>query len=232
MTESNPPRTPEPHLELIRVHHTDTGFSAFVRPMLYGARHEIRSAKDPFPAEPVTCDVCGGRRYNRETLAIRYKGRNIDEVLQMSVTEASEFFTHVPQVARRLGTLQDVGLGYLRLGQSALTLSGGEAQRVKLSLELSRRDTGRTVYLLDEPTTGLHFVDVRQLLAVLQRLIDKGNTVVVIEHHLDVIKQADHVIDLGPEGGSEGGDLVATGTPEQVAGNEASHTGRYLREVL
>ena len=180
----------------------------------------------------VTCDVCGGRRYNRETLAIRYKGRNIDEVLRMSVTEAAEFFTHVPQVARRLGTLQDVGLGYLRLGQSALTLSGGEAQRVKLSLELSRRDTGRTVYLLDEPTTGLHFVDVRQLLSVLQRLVDKGNTVVVIEHHLDVIKQADHVIDLGPEGGSDGGDLVATGTPEHVAGHEASHTGRYLREVL
>ena len=180
----------------------------------------------------VTCDVCGGRRYNRETLAIRYKGRNIDEVLRMSVTEAAEFFTHVPQVARRLGTLQDVGLGYLRLGQSALTLSGGEAQRVKLSLELSRRDTGRTVYLLDEPTTGLHFVDVRQLLSVLQRLVDKGNTVVVIEHHLDVIKQADHVIDLGPEGGSDGGDLVAAGTPEHVAGHEASHTGRYLREVL
>ncbi len=180
----------------------------------------------------VTCDVCDGRRYNRETLAVRYKGRNIDEVLNMSVTEAAEFFQHVPQVARRLGTLQDVGLGYLRLGQSALTLSGGEAQRVKLSLELSRRDTGRTVYLLDEPTTGLHFVDVRQLLAVLQRLVDKGNTVVVIEHHLDVIKQADHVIDLGPEGGMDGGDLVAAGTPEQVARHEGSHTGRYLREVL
>ena len=180
----------------------------------------------------VTCDVCGGRRYNRETLEVRYKGRNIDEVLRMSVTEAAEFFRHVPQVARKLSTLQDVGLGYLRLGQSALTLSGGEAQRVKLSLELSRRDTGRTMYLLDEPTTGLHFVDVRQLLAVLQRLVDKGNTVVVIEHHLDVIKQADHVIDLGPEGGMDGGELVATGTPEQVARHEGSHTGRYLQEVL
>ena len=180
----------------------------------------------------VTCDVCAGRRYNRETLDVRYKGRNIDEVLGMSITEAAEFFKHVPQVARRLGTLNDVGLGYLRLGQSALTLSGGEAQRVKLSLELSRRDTGRTVYLLDEPTTGLHFVDVRQLLAVLQRLVDKGNTVLVIEHHLDVIKQADHVIDLGPEGGAGGGALVACGTPEQVAGHAASHTGRYLREVL
>ena len=180
----------------------------------------------------VTCDVCAGRRYNRETLDVRYKGRNIDQVLGMSITEAAEFFKHVPQVARRLGTLKDVGLGYLRLGQSALTLSGGEAQRVKLSLELSRRDTGRTVYLLDEPTTGLHFVDVRQLLAVLQRLVDKGNTVLVIEHHLDVIKQADHVIDLGPEGGAGGGALVAAGTPEQVAGDASSHTGRYLREVL
>ena len=180
----------------------------------------------------VTCDVCGGRRYNRETLEVRYKGHNIDEVLSMSVTEAGEFFKHVPQAARRLGTLQDVGLGYLRLGQSALTLSGGEAQRVKLSLELSRRDTGSTVYLLDEPTTGLHFVDVRQLLVVLQHLVDKGNTVVVIEHHLDVIKQADHVIDLGPEGGLDGGDLVVAGTPEQVAAHAASHTGRYLREVL
>ena len=180
----------------------------------------------------VTCDVCAGRRYNRETLAIRYKGRNIDEVLGMSITEAAEFFKHVPQVARRLETLKAVGLGYLRLGQSALTLSGGEAQRVKLSLELSRRDTGRTVYLLDEPTTGLHFVDVRQLLSVLQRLVDKGNTVVVIEHHLDVIKQADHVIDLGPEGGTDGGALVAAGTPEQVAEHAASHTGRYLRAAL
>jgi excinuclease ABC subunit A len=180
----------------------------------------------------VSCDVCGGRRYNRETLEIRYKGKNIDEVLSMSVAEAAEFFKQVPQIARRLLTLQDVGLSYLRLGQSALTLSGGEAQRIKLSLELSRRDTGRTVYLLDEPTTGLHFVDVRQLLVVLQSLVDKGNTVVVIEHHLDVIKQADHVIDLGPEGGLAGGDLVVSGTPEQVADHAESHTGRYLRAVL
>ena len=180
----------------------------------------------------VTCDVCGGRRYNRETLEVRYKGYNIDDILKMSVAEGEEFFKHVPQLVRKLGMLQDVGLGYLSLGQSALTLSGGEAQRVKLSLELSRRDTGRTVYLLDEPTTGLHFVDVRQLLVVLHRLVDKGNTVVVIEHHLDVIKQADYVIDLGPEGGKDGGCLVASGTPEQISQNSSSHTARYLRDML
>jgi len=180
----------------------------------------------------VTCDVCHGKRYNRETLEIRYKGRNIHEVLEMTVAAAAEFFAAVPALARRLKTLIDVGLGYVRLGQSATTLSGGEAQRVKLSLELGKRDTGRTLYILDEPTTGLHFHDIKMLLGVLARLRDAGNTVVVIEHNLDVIKTADWVIDLGPEGGDAGGRIVAQGTPEQIAANPASHTGRYLREAL
>jgi len=176
----------------------------------------------------VTCDVCKGRRYNRETLEVRYKGRNIHEVLESTVDEALEFFRAVPPLAQRLRTLHDVGLGYLQLGQSALTLSGGEAQRVKLALELSRRGTGRTFYLLDEPTTGLHFADVKQLLDVLQVLVDQGNTMVLIEHNLDVIRSADHVIDLGPEGGDEGGAVVAEGTPEEIARCPASHTGRFL----
>ena len=180
----------------------------------------------------VTCDVCHGKRYNRETLEIRYKGRNIYEVLEMTVAEAAEFFAAVPALARRLKTLIDVGLGYVRLGQSATTLSGGEAQRVKLSLELGKRDTGRTLYILDEPTTGLHFHDIKMLLGVLARLREAGNTVVVIEHNLDVIKTADWIIDLGPEGGDAGGRIVAQGTPEQIAANPASHTGRYLREAL
>ena len=180
----------------------------------------------------VPCDVCHGRRYNRETLEIRYRGRNIHEVLEMTVTEAAEFFSAVPAIARKLHTLLDVGLGYVRLGQSATTLSGGEAQRVKLSQELSKRDTGRTLYILDEPTTGLHFHDVKMLLGVLHRLRDAGNTVVVIEHNLDVIKTADWIVDLGPEGGDGGGHLVAEGTPEQVAANKASHTGRYLKHAL
>lgn len=180
----------------------------------------------------VRCDVCQGRRYNRETLDIRYKGRNIHETLEMSVEEALAFFGAVPVVRRRLETLSDVGLGYISLGQNAVTLSGGEAQRIKLSRELSKRDTGRTLYILDEPTTGLHFHDVRQLLEVLHRLSDAGNTVVVIEHNLDVIRTADWVIDLGPEGGDAGGQVVAAGAPEEVARVAASHTGRALAEAL
>jgi len=180
----------------------------------------------------VTCDVCHGKRYNRETLEIRYKGRNISEVLEMTAGEAAAFFSAVPALARRLKTLIDVGLGYVRLGQSATTLSGGEAQRVKLSLELGKRDTGRTLYILDEPTTGLHFHDIKMLLGVLARLREAGNTVVVIEHNLEVVKTADWVIDLGPEGGDGGGRIIAQGTPEAIAQAAASHTGRYLAQVL
>jgi len=180
----------------------------------------------------VICEECAGRRYNRETLEIRYKGCSIADVLEMTVEEALRFAENVPSLRRPLQTLFDVGLGYLQVGQSATTLSGGEAQRVKLAKELSRRDTGRTLYLLDEPTTGLHFADVEQLLGVLDRLVEKGNTVVVIEHHPDVIKTADHVIDLGPEGGDHGGEIVVSGTPEEVAACAASHTGRALRELI
>ena len=180
----------------------------------------------------VACDVCHGKRYNRETLEVRYKGRNIHEVLEMTVSEAVAFFSAVPPLARKLQTLIDVGLGYVRLGQSATTLSGGEAQRVKLSLELSKRDTGRTLYILDEPTTGLHFQDIKLLLDVLHRLRDAGNTVVVIEHNLDVLKTADWIIDLGPEGGDGGGTIIAQGTPEQVARVKESHTGAYLAQAL
>jgi excinuclease ABC subunit A len=180
----------------------------------------------------VPCDVCRSKRYNRETLEIRYKGRNIHEVLDMTVEDASEFFRNVPVVAKKLQTLMDVGLSYIRLGQNATTLSGGEAQRVKLAKELSKRDTGSTLYILDEPTTGLHFHDIEQLLSVLHRLRDKGNTVVVIEHNLDVVKTADWIIDLGPEGGDGGGEVIALGTPEEVAANEASFTGQYLKRKL
>ncbi|MDE2598295.1 MAG: excinuclease ABC subunit UvrA [Rhodocyclaceae bacterium] len=180
----------------------------------------------------VPCDVCHGKRYNRETLEIRYKGKTIHEVLQMTVEQAREFFDAVPVIAKKLQTLVDVGLSYITLGQSATTLSGGEAQRVKLALELSKRDTGRTLYILDEPTTGLHFQDIEMLLKVLHRLRDDGNTVVVIEHNLDVIKTADWIVDLGPEGGDGGGRIIATGTPEDVAANTLSHTGRYLAKVL
>ncbi|GGY46598.1 UvrABC system protein A [Bacterioplanes sanyensis] len=180
----------------------------------------------------VPCDVCKGKRYNRETLDIRYKGRNIHEVLEMTVEDAREFFDAIPAVARKLQTLMDVGLSYIKLGQAATTLSGGEAQRVKLAKELSKRDTGNTLYILDEPTTGLHFQDIELLLSVLHRLRDHGNTVVVIEHNLDVIKTADWIVDLGPEGGSKGGDIIATGTPEDVAAMEHSHTGRFLRPLL
>jgi len=180
----------------------------------------------------VPCDVCKGKRYNRETLEIKYKGKNIHEVLEMTVEDARAYFDNIPAVARKLQTLIDVGLTYIKLGQSATTLSGGEAQRVKLARELSKRDTGQTLYILDEPTTGLHFYDIQQLLNVLHKLRDAGNTVVVIEHNLDVVKTADWIVDLGPEGGSSGGEIIATGTPEQVADNPASHTGRYLKPLL
>jgi excinuclease ABC subunit A len=180
----------------------------------------------------VPCDVCKGRRYNRETLEIRFKGKNIQEILDLTVEDALPFFSAVPTVQPKLQTLLDVGLSYVRLGQSATTLSGGEAQRVKLAKELSKRATGRTLYILDEPTTGLHFADIAQLLVVLQRLRDEGNTVIVIEHNLDVIKTADWVVDLGPEGGDGGGRIIAVGTPEQIAANKASYTGHYLRSTL
>lgn len=180
----------------------------------------------------VPCDHCKGKRYNRETLEIRYKGKTIHQVLEMTVEEAREFFDAVPMIARKLQTLMDVGLSYIRLGQSSTTLSGGEAQRVKLATELSKRDTGKTLYILDEPTTGLHFADIKQLLNVLHRLRDQGNTIVVIEHNLDVIKTADWIVDLGPEGGSGGGQIIATGTPEEVAQNKHSHTARFLKAIL
>ena len=180
----------------------------------------------------VPCDQCKGKRYNRETLEIRYKGKTIHQVLDMTVEEAREFFDAIPMIARKLQTLMDVGLSYIRLGQSSTTLSGGEAQRVKLATELSKRDTGKTLYILDEPTTGLHFADIKQLLEVLHRLRDQGNTIVVIEHNLDVIKTADWIIDLGPEGGSGGGQIIATGTPEEVAKVEGSHTARFLKPIL
>jgi excinuclease ABC subunit A len=180
----------------------------------------------------VTCEVCKGRRYNRETLEVKYKGRSISDVLEMSVSEAVEFFANIPPIARHMQTLSDVGLGYIKLGQPAPTLSGGEAQRIKLSSELHKRATGNTVYVLDEPTTGLHFEDIRKLLQVLQRLVATGNTVLVIEHNLDVIKTADWIIDMGPEGGDEGGCIVASGTPEQIAAHPTSHTGRFLAEFL
>jgi excinuclease ABC subunit A len=180
----------------------------------------------------VPCEVCKGARYNRDTLDIEFKGRNVSDVLNMPISEALEFFANQPPIARHMQTLVDVGLGYVRLGQPAPTLSGGEAQRVKLASELAKRSTGHTIYLLDEPTTGLHFDDVRRLLTVLSRLVDQGNTVLVIEHNLDVIKTADWIIDLGPEGGSGGGTLVAEGTPEDIARADGSHTGRFLREML
>jgi excinuclease ABC subunit A len=180
----------------------------------------------------VPCEVCKGARYNRDTLDIQWRGKNIAEVLDMPCEEALEFFANQPTIARQLQTIVDVGLGYVRLGQSAPTLSGGEAQRVKLASELGKRATGQTIYILDEPTTGLHFEDVRRLLGVLQRLVDTGNTVLVIEHNLDVVKSADWVVDLGPEGGSGGGMIVAEGTPESVAKVRESHTGRFLAKML
>jgi excinuclease ABC subunit A len=180
----------------------------------------------------VPCEVCKGARYNRETLQVHYKSKTIADVLHMTVAEALLLFANIPQIARKLQTLADVGLDYIRLGQPATTLSGGEAQRVKLATELARRGTGQTLYLLDEPTTGLHFADIEKLLGVLQRLVDAGNTIIVIEHNLDVIKQADYLIDLGPEGGARGGEIVAVGAPEVIAACENSHTGRFLREML
>jgi excinuclease ABC subunit A len=180
----------------------------------------------------VLCDVCRGARYNRETLSVKFKGKSIAELLDTTVEEALPLLENVPQIQQKLQTLLDVGLGYLKLGQSATTLSGGEAQRIKLAKELSKRATGRTVYMLDEPTTGLHFADVHKLLDVLQRLVSLGNTIIVIEHNLDVIKSADHIIDLGPEGGEHGGRVVAAGTPEEVARSRRSHTGHVLRPLL
>ncbi len=180
----------------------------------------------------VPCEVCKGKRYNREALEVRFKGHSISDVLDMSVDEALALFQNQPRIARKLQTLADVGLGYIRVGQPSTTLSGGEAQRVKLSTELSRRDTGMTFYILDEPTTGLHFADIERLLRVLQQLVDRGNTVLVIEHNLDVLKTADHILDLGPEGGDRGGEVVAQGTPEEVAADPRSYTGAYLRPYL
>jgi excinuclease ABC subunit A len=180
----------------------------------------------------VTCETCKGKRYNRETLEVLFKGKSIADVLDMTVEDAEGFFAAVPAIREKMTTLMRVGLGYVKVGQQATTLSGGEAQRVKLSKELARRSTGRTLYILDEPTTGLHFDDTRKLLEVLHELVEQGNTVVVIEHNLDVIKTADHIIDIGPEGGDGGGMIVATGTPEQIAGVAESHTGRYLAPLL
>jgi excinuclease ABC subunit A len=180
----------------------------------------------------VPCEQCHGKRYNRETLEVRFKGRTIADVLEMPVEVALDFFRHIPKIKRRLQALHDVGLDYVRLGQPATTLSGGEAQRVKLASELCKVATGRTLYILDEPTTGLHFADVQRLLEMLDRLVEGGNTVVVIEHNLDVIKTADRIIDLGPEGGEEGGQVVAEGTPEQVAAVEGSYTGRFLSAIV
>jgi excinuclease ABC subunit A len=193
---------------------------------------QIRIEMHFLPDVYVPCEQCHGRRYNRETLEVRFKGKTIADVLEMPVEEALAFFEHIPKIRRRLETLRDVGLGYIRLGQPATTLSGGEAQRVKLATELSKIATGRTLYILDEPTTGLHFADVERLLDVLGRLVEAGNTVVVIEHNLDVIKSADRIIDMGPEGGEEGGLVVASGTPEQVAAKQDSHTGRFLEPLV
>lgn len=184
------------------------------------------------PDVQVPCEECGGRRYNRETLEVRYRGKSISDVLDMSIEEAVEFFEPIPAIYRKIKTLQDVGLGYITLGQSSTTLSGGEAQRVKLATELSKKDTGNTFYILDEPTTGLHFEDINVLLGVLNRLVDHGNTVLVIEHNLDVIKVADWVIDLGPEGGAGGGEILFEGTPEGLAKCQKSHTGRFLKAEL
>ena len=180
----------------------------------------------------VQCDTCHGKRYNRETLEVEYKGKNIYEVLDMTVEEGVSFFADIPSINRKLQTLFDVGLGYIKIGQSSTTLSGGEAQRVKLATELSRRDTGRTMYILDEPTTGLHSDDVYKLIDILNRLCEGGNSVIVIEHNLDVIKTADYIIDLGPEGGDAGGEVITCGTPEQVALCERSYTGQYLKKML
>ena len=180
----------------------------------------------------VPCEVCGGKRYNRETLEVKYKGKSIYDVLDMTVEEALHFFENVPSIRRKMETLYDVGLSYIRLGQPSTTLSGGEAQRIKLATELSKRSTGKTIYILDEPTTGLHFADVHKLTEILSRLSSDGNTVIVIEHNLDVIKTADYIIDIGPEGGDRGGTVIAKGTPEEVVQNPISYTGKYIAAVL
>ncbi len=192
----------------------------------------IKIAMHFLPDVYVPCEVCGGKRYNRETLEVRYKGKSIFDVLDMTVEEAVKFFENVPSISRKMQTLYDVGLSYIKLGQPSTELSGGEAQRIKLSTELSRRSTGKTVYILDEPTTGLHFADVHKLTEILRRLADEGNTVIVIEHNLDVIKTADYIIDIGPEGGDGGGTVVAAGTPEEVAKNKKSYTGKYIDAVM
>jgi excinuclease ABC subunit A len=180
----------------------------------------------------VPCEICKGKRYNRETLQIDYKGKNIAEVLNMTVEQALKFFENIPSIKQRLQTLNDVGLSYIKLGQSATTLSGGEAQRIKLSTELSKRSTGKTVYILDEPTTGLHFYDIEKLLIVLHSLVHRGNTVIVIEHNMDVINTADHIIDLGPEGGDRGGEIIVEGTPQKIIKDKKSYTGQWLKKVL
>jgi excinuclease ABC subunit A len=180
----------------------------------------------------VTCEECHGKRYNRETLDIRYKGKTISDVLEMTAEEAGDFFQTIPVIHQKFQTLCDVGLGYLKLGQPATTLSGGEAQRIKLARELSKRETGRTVYIMDEPTTGLHFADIQRLLDVLNRLTDRGNTVIVIEHNMEIIKSADYIIDLGPEGGENGGEVVGYGTPEELIRNPMSYTGQFLKKKI
>jgi excinuclease ABC subunit A len=180
----------------------------------------------------VVCEVCKGKRYNRETLEVKYKNKNIADILDMTVEEAAAFYEHIPRIANKLKYISDVGLGYIKLGQSSTTLSGGEAQRVKLATELSKKSTGNTLYLLDEPTTGLHFEDINKLLKILNRLVNAGNTVIVIEHNLEVIKTADHIIDLGPEGGNMGGEVIAVGTPEEIASSGRSYTGKYLKSYL
>ena len=184
------------------------------------------------PDVHVDCESCLGRRYNRETLEILYKGKSISDVLEMSVEDATQFFENIPAIYRKLSTLKSVGLGYITLGQQATTLSGGEAQRVKLSQELAKRDTGNTLYILDEPTTGLHFEDIRHLIGVLDKLVDKGNTIIVIEHNMDIIKVADHIIDIGPEGGRGGGNILFSGVPEKLVGMKESHTARFLKDEL
>ena len=191
------------------------------------------AVRNPFlPDVYVPCEVCEGKRYNRETLEVKYKGKNIYDVLDMTVEEALEFFKNVPSIERKIQTLYDVGLSYVKLGQPSTELSGGEAQRIKLATELSKRSTGKTIYILDEPTTGLHFADVHKLIEILRRLSDGGNTVVVIEHNLDVIKTADYIIDMGPEGGDGGGTVIAKGTPEEVAKVKGSYTGQYVKKYL
>ena len=180
----------------------------------------------------VPCEVCHGKRYNRETLEVRYKGKSIADVLDMTINRAVEFFENVPQILNKIKVLQEVGLGYIKLGQPSTTLAGGESQRVKLATELAKRDTGKTIYILDEPTTGLHFEDIRVLMNVLNRLVEKGNTVIVIEHNLDVIKMADYIIDMGPEGGDRGGTVIAKGTPEEIVKVKKSYTGYYVKKML